>query len=695
LKGYRWWRGRGPELSNRAATWLTIAYLVFFPFDVWVVSRMVDAPQPMLYAGLLATVHLVLFAIIVRLYSASTTRDFLFLTLMAFASMLVSAILTVDTAFIVFFFVFLVLAVSTFVALEMWRSARSGVTQPVASGTRAARRLHRALGVSSAAIAFGSLAIGALIFLLLPRFSGGYMSGFNLQPTLMSGFSDDAELGQIGEIKKSSTVVMRIRVDGGRDAARGVHWRGVALTKFDGKRWYNEPQQPMILTPASEGWFHLNSGEINRARGGKRIHYTVLLEPIASTAIFLVNDAESLRGGFNGEAGASPWGQRRSFLLEDSTGSIFNPNHNFTRMQYEARSVLPVPPAGAMHQAGFDYSPSIREMYLQLPKLDQRIPELAKQITAHAETPYDKARAIEGYLPSHYGYTLDLTGPPPSDPLPYFLFQKRAGHCEYFAAAMTVMLRSVGVPARYINGFQTGEYNDIGGDFVVRASDAHSWVEAYFPSNGWIAFDPTPASEEKSPGMFAWLAHYWDWLDLQWSEWVINYDFVHQITVAQNLQSTSRYWTERLTKAFADARRLATDRLELWQSRAVDSRAALPLGIAILGVLCISAILLQPKVRQWLVAVWCLRVAPSARMTPHLATLQYNEMLRLLARRGIRKGPAQTPLEFATSLPDEKLAATVSELTAMYHSARFGGQVHDPRQVSSLLDRIQGFVRPR
>ena len=697
FKGYRWWRGRGPELSDRVATWITIAYFVFFPFDLWVVSRILasDAQHPGLYAALLATIHLMLFAIIVRLYSASTTRDYLFLTLMAFASMLASAILTVDTAFVVFFFLFLALAVSTFVGLEMWRSAQGAVTQPIVNGTRAAHRLHNALGVVSAAIAFGSLAIGTVIFLFLPRFTGGYMSGFNLQPTLISGFSEDVELGEIGEIKKSSVVVMRIRVEGGLDAARGVHWRGVALTTFDGRRWYNEPPEPMTLTPASEGWFHLNSGATNRRPGGRPIRYTVLLEPIASTALFLVNDAESVRGGFNGEAGATPEGQRRAYLLQDPTGSVFNPYHNFARMQYEARSVLPVPPAAALRQAGSDYSATLRETYLQLPELDPRIPELAKQITARAETPYDKAQALEGYLRSHYGYTLDLTGPPPSDPLAYFLFQKRAGHCEYFATAMTVMLRSVGVPARYINGFQTGEYNDVGGDFVVRASDAHSWVEAYFPSLGWMTFDPTPPSDEEPPGMFALFGHYWDWFELQWSEWVINYDFVHQITLAQNLHRVSLNWTERLRTAFADARRFATDRLELWQDRAVHTAAVLPAGLAILAGLCISALLLQPKIRQRLVSVWRLRIAPPATMTPHLATLQYNEMLRLLARRGIRKAPGQTPLEFATSVPDGNLAAPVHELTAMYHAARFGGQAPDPQRASSLLDLIQTFAHMR
>jgi hypothetical protein len=93
--------------------------------------------------------------------------------------------------------------------------------------------------------------------------------------------------------------------------------------------------------------------------------------------------------------------------------------------------------------------------------------------------------------------------------------------------------------------------------------------------------------------------------------------------------------------------------------------------------------------------LWHLRISTPAAMTPHLATLQYNEMLRILARRGIRKAPGQTPLEFAASLPDGNLAPPVHELTAMYHAARFGGQASDSRRASSLLDSIQSFIRGR
>jgi protein-glutamine gamma-glutamyltransferase len=697
LKGYRWWRGRGPELSNRVGTWLTIAYFAFFPFDLWFVSRMLssDAMNPALFAALLAAIHLMLFATIVRLYSASTTRDYLFLTLMAFTAILASAILTVDTAFLVFLVLFLALAVSTFVGLEMWRSAQGTVAQPIESGTPAARRLHNSLGMTSAGIAVGSVALGSLIFLFLPRVSAGYLSGFNLQPTLISGFSDDVELGEIGEIKKSSAVVMRIRMQGGLDAGRGLHWRGIGLTQFDGKRWYNEAHEPTTLMAGPEGWFRLRPSDAASRRPGKSIKYTILLEPIASTALFFTNEADSVRGRFNGESGEGIQAPRPSYLLEDLTGSVLNPYHNFARLEYETRSVLPTPTPAGLRRAGTDYPASVPALYLQLPPLDPRIPALAKQITGRAETPYDKTAAIEGYLRSHYGYTLDLTGRPPKDPLAYFLFDKRAGHCEYFAAAMTVLLRTLGIPARYVNGFLTGEYNDVGGDFVIRASDAHSWVEVYFPSFGWLTFDPTPPAKDEPEGIFSGLGHYWDWFELQWSEWVVNYDFAHQYTLAQNLHRASLDWSDRISTTFTRAKRGVTDWLEFWQYRLLRTAHPLPKGLAIFGALVAMILLLHPKTRGRLVTLWRLRVSRPASLTPHLASLQYHEMLRLLARRGLRKAAGQTPLEFAASVADVNLALPVQELTSIYHEVRFGGRNSDLQRTSPLLEQIQSLIHKR
>ena len=100
---------------------------------------------------------------------------------------------------------------------------------------------------------------------------------------------------------------------------------------------------------------------------------------------------------------------------------------------------------------------------------------------------------MEQYLSTHFRYTLELPRSLPQDPLANFLFERKKGHCEYFASSMAVMLRSLHIPSRIVTGFRGGEFNDLTGQYVVRASDAHSWVEAYFPGSGWISFDPTPA----------------------------------------------------------------------------------------------------------------------------------------------------------------------------------------------------------
>ena len=107
---------------------------------------------------------------------------------------------------------------------------------------------------------------------------------------------------------------------------------------------------------------------------------------------------------------------------------------------------------------------------------------LARQVTARSSSNYTRAKAIEHYLKTNFGYTLELPGMREPDPLARFLFERKKGHCEYFASSMTMMLRTLGIPARMVNGFRGGEYNDLTNSYIVREKDAHSWVEAYFPS---------------------------------------------------------------------------------------------------------------------------------------------------------------------------------------------------------------------
>jgi len=691
-KGFRISRGRGPEISARVATWLVLSYFLFFPLDLWIFSRNLStgAPNPALYAALLAAIHLMLFAALVRLYSARTNRDFAFLAVLAFTCMLASAILTVETSFLITLAIFLALAVSTFVALEIRRSAAGAVSPPFLPGSPMAHQLNRALGITSVLVAVSALLIGGFLFFLIPRFTTGYLSALNLQPGLMTGFSDNVTLGEIGKIKQSSAVVMRIHVEGDPGRAAEVHWRGIVLTDFDGKRWFTPAHDQVVLSPNPDGEFRfvglpLPSGDFNPLR------YTVLMEPVATDAVFVAPRLEVLRGRFTNESERAGSSLQHGYLLVDKTGSLSNPFHNDTKVRYEGLSMLAVIPPVQLRKAGATYPDEITNLYLQLPELDPRVKQLAQKITENSHNEYDRAANIERYLKTHYAYTLDLSGPKTDDPLAYFLFTRRAGHCEYFAAAMTVMLRDLGIPARYVGGFLPGEYNDLGGDYIVRASDAHTWVEAYFPAYGWITFDPTPPGNGKRNGFFSRLALYWDWFQFAWSEWVINYDFGHQVNLAHNLQNTSRNWSDHTQHYYREKQRQAIRLLMALDHRTEASPYFLP------GVLAfLIALLIYMRGRPligYLIARWRVRARRGGNLTASLASLEYREMLRLLEKRGWKKSPSQTALEFASAIPAADIAARVAQLTALYQSARFGDHPTPVAQMSALLRAIRESLR--
>jgi len=693
-KSIRVWRDRGPEISGRSATALVLAYCLFSPADFWVLSRNLaeGAPNPALYAALLATIHLLLFATFVRMFSARTNRDYAFLAVLAVASMLASAILTVETSFLVALAIFLILAVSTFVAMEIRHGAVGAVSPPVEPGSARARQLNRALWITSVLVAASVLVLGVALFFVIPRFTTSYLSALNLQPTLMTGFSDNVVLGEIGRIKKNTAVVMRIRVEGDPTRAQEVHWRGIVFTDFDGRRWTGLPasnQNAVLPNAAGEFWF----GLVGLPPGSfYPLRYTVLMEPLGTDALFAAARLQVVRGRFWNNPGA-PDSRHRGYLLIDQTGSLFNPAHNTTAVRYEAVSNLPTLSPQQLRKALPFFPEYIRGPYLQLPPLDPRVKKLAEDITAGSNTEFGKAANIERYLKTHYAYTLDLTGPPAADPLANFLFVRRAGHCEYFASAMTVMLRAIGIPARYVSGFLPGEYNDVGGDYIVRESDAHTWVEVYFPGYGWITFDPTPAGDAYRGGLLDRLSMYWDWFQLTWSDWVINYDFSRQVTLAQSVQQSSRDWSAQVRALYRRKQAQALRLLIALDRRTEASPYFLP------GVLAfLAALLFYVRGRsmiRYVLARWAMRARRGGHLTAPLASLEYGEMLRLLEKRGWKKSPSQTPLEFAAAIPAPEVARPVAQLTELYQSARFGGQPARIEQMSPLLRSLRNLLRSR
>ena len=684
-KGLRWWRHRPAEIPQRLATLLVVAYLPIFPIDAFFLSRAFAAASsnPALYGALLGSVHFLIFVMLIRLYSATTDRDALFLTMLAFAAILASAVLTIDTTFLGLFFLFLLFGVATFVGLELRRGSRGTVTPEVDERSLQERQLARALVLAALSVAFGAIVIGGALFFFFPRFSAGYLGRTSLQPTLMSGFSDDVELGQIGEIKRNTSVVMRVRT--GKPVGYGkLRWRGIALATFDGKRWYT-PERESVTVPAGiNGWIPLMDRPPEPDPKATVVRYTVLLEPVATDTMFAPANVVSLRGNLSGEGSNQEAGARRSYVLRDVTDSLYNPFHNFSTVRYEGFSVLPAMNVAKLRMASTDYPDDVKDLYLQLPSLDPRVKDLAEQITAREQTPVDKAIAVESYLRTRYAYTLNLTGKPGSDAIAHFLFEARAGHCEYFASAMAIMLRTIGIPTREVNGFLPGEYNDLGEDYIVRASDAHSWVEVYFPGTGWLTFDPTPPGAEAPGGLFARLGQYIDWFELSWNEWIINYDFVHQIQLAQNLQRSTRNWADVARAWYAKQQ----DRGRRWMKSWAGGLRLLMIAAVVLFFVVVRFDLVVGLARR-LRLTWQLRTPGAPRSNPQLASRLYEELLFMLAKRGIAREESQTPLEFAAALSQPGLAPAVQEFTLHYSRARFGSTACNTSRLRALLDEIR------
>lgn len=161
--------------------------------------------------------------------------------------------------------------------------------------------------------------------------------------------------------------------------------------------------------------------------------------------------------------------------------------------RYQIWSNLSTADSYSLRQASVDYPDWVASRYLQLP--DSITPEtiaLAAQLTADYDNPYDQAIAVRNYLRATIRYNDQIDAPPPgSEPIHHVLFVSQEGYCNYYAAAMTVMLRSQGVPARFVTGYAQGDWDEATRSYRVRANHAHTWVEVYFPDYGWIQFEPT------------------------------------------------------------------------------------------------------------------------------------------------------------------------------------------------------------
>ena len=503
----------------------------------------------------------------------------------------------------------------------------------------------------------GIVCLGLPLFFFLPRVGGAGFGGRGEGVSTSTGFSDHVELGRFGTIQQDDAVVMRARLDGVTGEQTGLYWRGLALDHFDGHSWErSEPSQEIY----ARGDRELIPIELATSRESL-ISQTIYLEPLDTSVLFGLSRIVGIQTTLPG-------------VFKDADGDISS-KRPAERISYRIFSDRSVPSVEALRADDQKYPDSVAR-FLELPHdLDGRVSELASQITAGKTGRYEKAKAIEQYLQTNFGYSLEVRGTG-SDPLADFLFNVRQGHCEYFATAMAIMLRTQGIATRVVNGFHQGDYNETADIYVVRQKNAHSWVEVYFPKEeAWVRFDPTPPADQVAPGFASGMTGQFNkWLDAletYWIQYFVAYDNQEQRSLAKSVRSGFTGYQQGISSYFSRLQIVINE----WWVEARGDRGAARSGAAIGYALLYAAI----AIVALLVFVWGVREVVKSKVWRRVADLFrrrrpssivefYDRMQRILASKGMVRQPNQTPLEFAfaVGMPE---AVSVTE---KYNRVRFG-----------------------
>lgn len=665
------------QLSERIGLLLVLLSIPLFFLD-WQYQRAIGDARERL--GVSALAHLIVFLSAVKLLQVKSDRDWVFLYLISFFEVLLAAGLSFSPVFVATLGFYLACAISSVIAFEI-RKARRGVTLVetrllVPPGSRVFRRLvrNRARGnVAVSRLPFVACGLIVMIivlalplFLIAPRAGSAAIARGGAGLTNFIGFSENVSLGTLGELKQNNEIVMRVRLEDSETRANNdLKWRGVALDEFTGRSWKKSASARRFEQKLSErGFFQLGTTDALHRLATQ----TVFLEPIDSPVLFAAPRALAVQE----VQGDLP------FIRVDAEGGIQTRHHDFDPIIYKAFSDVTEPDPDTLRRDMAPY-PDSYSRYRQFPPLDPRVAEYARTVivSAHARNRYDAAKAIEWQLRQDFGYTLQMkaTGP---DPLADFLFRVKAGHCEYFSTAMAVMLRTQGVAARVVNGFLPGEYNGAADAYTVRQSDAHSWVEVYFPeTNAWVTFDPTPAAGRTEPqrtGLTAQIGKYAEALELLWFQYVVGYDRQEQRALATSLQSQVSRYQRLIANALNQLQKMS------WPT--LGRRILMIFAFVLLGL----TIFLLVRVRQ---LGWRgLKIPTRQRGSEQSGIEFYKRLIRLLAERGINRLPDQTPLEFAASVG---LTEAIL-ITNVYNRVRFGEEklsASEAKQIEDVLSSVE------
>lgn len=441
-----------------------------------------------------------------RNLTLSTRRDLYFAALIGFMLILYSISRDADSTLFVFLAAYTVAMVFTFMAEHV--DSRLGYA---VGGDRDALIRSMRIPANVAVVAFLIVGIALLIYLLLPRLpspklelfpnsGGSFYSGRGVgamgskQSTQDGGRGgQSAGQGQSGtkslqELASSSaTASSREEILFTVETDRGLYAKEVTYGVYDGLHW--EPLPP---------------GEIRRPLERNLFDFTGRADISLVEQLYTIKQplTDSIPVAFRVSALYFPANE----IVHWKNGDLRAPSQLLPYTYYAAKSTIGYfegRPVSGIND--LEDSPAI---YLKFPDVvSDRVRELADRLTANKINDYDRAVAVEQYLRKNYRYRhgqskTDGKSEPVAEMLDQFLFQLKSGHAGHFASSMTLLLRSVGVPARVVTGYSATRYSPMLRNYVVIGSDQHAWVEVHIPEYGWTMFEPTPTFVLPDPRRF-------------------------------------------------------------------------------------------------------------------------------------------------------------------------------------------------
>ena len=460
---YRSFRGM-PQAPKKVISLLSAITLLIFIADAFIIS----------HDYLISVANLTILFQAIKSYDLKEPWDNLQVYFMSLLQLIITSELTHSLAFGVLFILFLIAFV---IAMVLAHFQKEGVTVNAISKKRPLMY-----------ISLLTLFLTVLIFMSVPRISGGILGKSHMQSIKTAGFSDTVDFGSFGNVKLDPTIVMRIEMSG--NSAGPYYWRGMSLNYFDGVAWKDIAEGRKWMY-SRDGFFTFRPFKKEQA-----VIQRIYLEPMDTDVLFGLTEIAALE-------------IKSRVLTFDDANAVFVPYKKGKQVTYTVYSIHDE----RAQNTGKRY-------YLQVPEGMQRLMQLARTITAGKKRNIEKAGAIEKYLRENYTYSLSTSEPPAGvSPIEYFLFDSRKGYCEHYATAMVLMLRTIGIPSRIVTGFYGGELNTYGAYIIVRQSDAHSWVEALIEKR-WKRFDPTPAVEVRQPSA---IDLYLDMLRMKWNRYVVSF----------------------------------------------------------------------------------------------------------------------------------------------------------------------------